>query len=113
MPMDTYDFLADPRAIPLAERRDLATLHAKEQRDWLGRLAALAEPPVQDERFPAFLLGIPPFADLGRRVGTAQHRHELSTEVADELDWFVRAFADYLKTAEGEDVFADSRRHAC
>lgn len=111
--MDTYDFLADPRAIPLAERRDLATLHAKEQRDWLGRLAALAEPPVQDERFPAFLLGIPPFADLGRRVGTAQHRHELSTEVADELDWFVRAFANYLKTAEGEDVFADSRRHAC
>ncbi len=108
--MDTYDFLADPRVLPLAERRDLATLHATEQAAWLDRLSHLAEPPVTDPEFPAFLLAVPPFADLGRRIGAARQRVALSTEVADELDWFVRAFADYLHTDQGEDVFASESR---
>ncbi len=110
--MDTYDFLADPRVLPLAERRDLARLHATEQQQWLARLATLAEPPVTDPDFPAFLLALPPFAELGARIGTAQRRIDLRTEVADELDWFVQAFARYLLTQEGEDVFADGRRRA-
>lgn len=110
--MDTYDFLADPRVIPLQERRDLAVLHATEQREWLSRLRTLAEPSVRDEQFPAFLLALPPFAELGTRIGDATSRRELSTEVADELDWFVRAFADYLRTSDGEDIFADAQRRA-
>ncbi|MCA8967121.1 MAG: hypothetical protein H6838_06645 [Planctomycetes bacterium] len=108
--MDTYEFLADPRVLPLAERRDLATLHAVEQAEWLDRLSRLAEPAVTDPDFPAFLLALPPFADLGRRIGAAQRRIDLSTEIADELDWFVRAFADYLHTDQGEDAFAGERR---
>jgi hypothetical protein len=110
--LDTYEFLADPRTIPLQERRDLAVLHATEQQEWLSRLRTLAEPAVQDEQFPAFLLALPPFAELGARIGDATLRRELSTEVADELDWFVQAFADYLRTNEGEDVFADAQRRA-
>jgi len=108
--LDTYEFLSDPRVLPLAERRDLATLHATEQAQWLDRLSRLCEPPVLDEQFPAFLLALPPFAELGNRIGAAQQRLQLSTEVADELDWFARAFADYLHTDQGEDAFAGDRR---
>lgn len=110
--MDTYDFLADPRVLPLSQRRDLATLHATEQAEWLERLARLAEPPVRDREFPAFLLALPPFRELGDRVAKAQRRADLCTEAADELDWFVVAFADYLRTDQGEDAFAGDRRRA-
>lgn len=110
--MDTYDFLADPRAITLQERRATAARLAAEQQFWLERLTRLCEPPVPGRDFPAYLLATPAFADLAARLGTAQHRRQLPLAVADELDWFVAAFADYLKTVDGEDVFAQGSRSA-
>lgn len=107
--MDTYDFLADPRALPLAERRALADRMANEQQAWLARLRNLVEPPAPDEDFPAFLLATPAFGDLSTRLGDAERRADLPTDVADELDWFAASFADYLRTCEGEDSF--SSRH--
>ncbi|MCA8948842.1 MAG: hypothetical protein KDE27_05025 [Planctomycetes bacterium] len=104
--MDTYDFLTDPRALSLAERRALAVHYAAEQRIWLRRLAALAEPPAPEPDFPAFLLATPAFRPLADRIGHAADRRALSTEVADEIDWFVVKFADYLRTQDGEDAFA-------
>jgi len=104
--LDTYDFLADPRAITLQERRATAARLAKEQADWLERLQALAEPPKPAQDFPAFLLATPAFADLARRLGRARTRAELPTDLADEVDWFVAAFAGYLRTCDGEDSFA-------
>lgn len=103
--MDTYDFLADPRAITLADRRATAARMAREQQVWLERLQSLTEPPHPGRDFPAFLLALPAFADLALRLGTATQRSQLGTEVADELDWFVRAFTEYLRTTEAEDVF--------
>ena len=104
--MDTYDFLTDPRALPLDERRAASEHFAAEQRSWLIRLERLVEPPVPDPDFPAFLLATPAFRDLARRLDHVETRSELPTDVADELDWFVTKFADYLRTCEGEDVFS-------
>lgn len=108
--MDTYDFLCDPRAISLDERRATASRMHREQQVWLERLQALAEAPKPSKDFPAFLLATQPFADLAQRLGTATQRSQLPTQVADELDWFVQAFADYLRTDEGEDAFVAPRR---
>ena len=111
--MDTYDFLADPRAITLQERRATAARLCREQEFWLERLQRLVEPPTPDRDFPAFLLATPPYADLARRLGGARNRAQLPPSVADELDWFVSAFRDYLRTCDGEDAFAqDSRLRA-
>ncbi|MBL9079045.1 MAG: hypothetical protein JNL08_16190 [Planctomycetes bacterium] len=111
--MDTYDFLADPRTLSLTERRALAANLQAAQARWLARLAPLCEPPQLDRDFPAFLLATAPFADLARRLGNAVQRAQLPAATADELDWFVRVFGDYLRTCDGEDVFAGSqRRHA-
>lgn len=106
--MDTYHFLADPRAITLEERRATAARMHREQQVWLERLQALAEPPKPGKDFPAFLLATPVFADLAQRLGAATQRAHLPTDVADELDWFVQAFAGYLHTCDGEDAFAPS-----
>lgn len=108
--MDTYDFLADPRALSLQARRATANRMHREQNHWLQRLVRLAEPPQPERDFPAFLLATPPFADLARRIGDAADRSKLPTAVADELDWFVGAFRDYLRSSDGEDVFAADQR---
>jgi hypothetical protein len=108
--MDTYDFLADPRAIGLAARHRVLARMRREQEWWLARLQQLAEPPAPDRDFPAFLLALPPFGDLARRLARASARHDLPVAVADELDWFVRAFRDYLRTDAGEDVFSGGHR---
>lgn len=108
--MDTYDFLADPRAITLEERRATASRLHREQTVWLERLMTLAEPPLPEPDFPAFLLATPPFADLAVRLGTATQRAHLPVAVAEELDWFLQAFADYLRTCDGEDIFAAQPR---
>ncbi|MBL8756243.1 MAG: hypothetical protein JNK15_23310 [Planctomycetes bacterium] len=108
--MDTYDFFADPRAIGLAERRIYLRSMQREQQWWLDRLQALTEPPRPEADFPAFLLATPPFHDLARKLARAGHRSHLAPAVADELDWFVRAFRDYLRTCDGEDVFSSAHR---
>ena len=108
--LDTYDFLADPRTLTMPERLAARDQYDSDQDTWLQRLRLLTEPPKPAQDFPAFLLATQPFADLARRLGSANSRKELPPEVADELDWFVRAFADYLRTQEGEEVFEESPR---
>lgn len=108
--MDTYDFLTDPRTLTLAERHALRDELTREQAAWLARLRELAEQQPLAEDFPAFLLATQPFEDLARRIGRARTRSELAAEVADELDWFLRAFEDYLRTRDGEDTFPEPRR---
>lgn len=106
-PVDTYDFLADPRALSLADRKAARSQFDREQHRWLSRLRQLAEGPEPADDFPAFLLATAPFADFARRLGHSASRPQLGTEVQDELDWFLRAFVAYLRTDEGEDVFAN------
>lgn len=110
--MDAYDSLTDPRALPLEQRRAAWQQQQDQQTRWLERLRQLTEGPAPEDDFPAFLLGTPAFADLAQRLGTATGRAELSTDVADELDWFVASFVDYLRTCDGEDAFGSSaQRH--
>ncbi|MCR9247872.1 MAG: hypothetical protein NXI31_22820 [bacterium] len=104
--LDTYDFLADPRSLPLAGRKACAERLADDQNHWLSRLEKLVEGPAPDSDFPAFLLATPAFESLGSRIAGAHRRADLATEVADELDWFIDKFADYLRTDADEDVFA-------
>lgn len=108
--MDTYDFLADPRNLTLAERRDAQARYAQEQEQWLRKLRILAEEPKPEDDFPAFLLATAPFQDLAIRLNQAQQRKHLSTASADELQWFLEVFADYLRTRAGEDVFPETPR---
>lgn len=108
--MDTYDFLADPRTISLAERHLVLGRMQREQAFWLERLHALTEAPKPRRDFPAFLLATPPFADLARKLAPATTRARLDPAAADELDWFVQAFCDYLVTDQGEDVFSAPHR---
>lgn len=111
--MDTYDFLADPRTLTLAERAATAARMGREQAHWLHRVRQLTESRTVDDQFPAFLLATGPFAALARRLGNAKTRRQLATDVADELDWFVQAFAGYLRTCDGEDSFALPARQRC
>ncbi len=108
--MDTYEFLADPRAIDLAGRQQALRALSREQQWWLDRLANLTEPPKCEQDFPAFLLATPPFHDLAQKLVRASTRAQLPLAVADELDWFVRAFRNYLRTCDGEDAFSSSHR---
>lgn len=108
--MDTYDFLADPRAISLAERHQVLASLPREQAWWFERLQALTEAPKPERDFPAFLLATPPFFDLARKLAKVPSRAQLGAAVADEVDWFVKAFRDYLRTNEGEDVFSSPHR---
>lgn len=110
--MDTYDFFADPRTLSMAERHEARRTHQHGQQTWLPRLRRLAEAPLPADDFPAFLLDTRPFSELAEQLLCAETRQQLPTEIADELDWFVRAFADYLRTCEGEDVFPDSDSRA-
>lgn len=108
--MDTYDFLTDPRAIGLAERQRVLARMGREQAWWLERLRSLTEAPAPERDFPAFLLATPPFRELASKLAPATSRRQLDAAAADELDWFVRAFRDYLRTSDGEDVFAAGHR---
>jgi hypothetical protein len=108
--VDTYEFLPDPRALTLPERQRALARMQREQSFWLDRLGDLTEAPKPERDFPAFLLATPAFRDLAHKLLLATARHELPTDVADELDWFVRAFAEYLRSAAGEDVFSASHR---
>ena len=108
--VDTYEFLTDPRTLTLPERRAARDQYDRDQTSWLARLRLLAEDPLPGNDFPAFLLATQTFADLARKLKNAKTRHQLPIEVQDEVDWFVRAFADYLRTQEGEDVFDESPR---
>ena len=106
--MDTYDFLADPRAIRLAHRRMMRSSLQRENDWWLDRLQRLCESPQPDADFPAYLLATPPFRELAAKLAVATRRRDLAVAAADELDWFVRAFRDYLRTDAGEDAFSGS-----
>jgi hypothetical protein len=84
--VDSYDFLADPRAIDLQQRRAQQQQQARDQSFWLGRLRQLAEGEALADDFPAYLLAQTPFAGLAARLQPARAR------------------------VDGEDVF--SERHA-
>jgi hypothetical protein len=107
-PVDTYAFLSDPRAIELAKRRAMRASMQRENDWWLDRLQRLGESPRPEADFPAYLLATPPFRDLARKLAAATRRAELDVAAADELDWFLRAFRDYLRTDAGEDVFSNA-----
>jgi hypothetical protein len=109
--MDRSDFPSDPRTLSLPERRQWCRRLDGAQRTWQQRLRDLAEV-RPDPGFPAFLLATPPFAGLAARIGCAAARRDLPVGVADELDRFVDAFRDYLRTSAGEDVFAGPVRRA-
>ena len=103
--MDTYDFLSDPRSLTQKQRRTARARMQREHDFWLDRLAALAEAPLPDADFPAFLLATSPFHELATRLLPNTCRAQLDPATADELDWFLAAFRNYLHTCEGEDVF--------
>lgn len=107
----TVNFPSDPRELELGARHQWCQRLLAEQRQWLTRLCALAEPkPAPD--FPAFLLATPGFADLAARLLGAATRTDLKTETQDEVDRFVDAFGDYLRTKKGEEVFERNTRRA-
>ena len=109
--MDTYDFLADPRNLTLAERHAARDEYDLDQAVWMTKLNLLVEQPKPASDFPAFLLATQPFADLAQKLNKVEGRKQLSTDLQDELDWFMRAFADYLRAEEG-DVFPVSQNVA-
>ena len=111
--MDTDDFPTDPRALTLQQRRSNQTRMQKEQRFWLERLRQLAEGPVPEKDFPAYLLATPAFRGLAQHLANATKRAQLPAQVADEMDRFVQAFSDYLRTCDGEDSFASSHKPRC
>ena len=104
--MDTYDFWSDPRALTLPQRRAARARMQREHDFWLDRIRALAEAPLPDADFPAFLLATAPFHELAARLLPAVQRQQLAAEAADELDWFLAAFRNYMLTREGEDAFS-------
>ncbi|MGC6489620.1 MAG: hypothetical protein ACON4Z_18385 [Planctomycetota bacterium] len=108
--MDTHDFLADPRTLNLDQRNALRARYTREQDLWLERLRALAEEPKPADDFPAFLLATAPFRQLAARIGNARCARDLDVQAADELEWFVRGYASYLRTRDGEDAFTQNPR---
>jgi hypothetical protein len=108
--LHSHDSFTDPRALPLQARLAARNRMQREQSFWLARLEALAEPPRPGQDFPAFLLATQPFAALAGRLRGATARAQLPAAVADELDWFLRAFGDYLRSCDGEDVFSSPPR---
>ena len=111
--MDSHDLPTDPRTLTLQQRRINQSLMPREQRFWLERLRQLAEgaPPGSD--FPAFLLATAAFRELAQHLAKATKRAQLPATVADEMDRFVEAYGDYLRTCDGEDAFATSHRPRC
>ncbi|HZN38822.1 MAG TPA: hypothetical protein VFD82_08455 [Planctomycetota bacterium] len=108
--MDTDDFPTDPRALTLPQRRSNQSRMHREQRFWLERLRQLAEGPPPEKDFPAFLLATAAFRELAQHLARATTRAQLPPQVADEMDRFVQAFSDYLRTCDGEDSFASRRQ---
>lgn len=104
----TTSFPNDPRALSMAERRAFWHNPQMQQQQWLGQLRRLAEPAIDDD-FPAFLLATAPFAQLAGQLRGASHRSDLSLGVLDPLDHFIDAYRDYLRSADGEDDFANRR----
>jgi len=104
--VDTYEFLSDPRAICLAHRNEMRASLQRENSWWLTRLTQLCESSKPEADFPAYLLATPPFRDLAHKLALATGRQQLDLATADEFDWFMRAFRDYLRTEAGEDVFS-------
>ncbi len=83
----------------------------EQQHHWIARIVQLAEAaPLSD--FPAFLLGVEPFAHLGARIANATSRATADTQTLDELERFLEAFADYLRTDRNESVFDQTTRRA-
>lgn len=109
-PHAANDFPSDPRLLPLAERQRWARRLDQAQRHWLQRLARLVEPPAPLADFPAFLLETPPFRDLHRRLGDARLLRQLPVATADELQRFVDAYREYLRSSAGEQSFASPIR---
>ncbi len=109
-PARTPPLPADVRTLDLAERQALRQQLDAAQRAWLPRLANLVEPPPPAADFPAFLLDTPPFAPLRAAIGNARSRAELATSVREDVQCFVDAFRDYLRTTQGEDAFAARQR---
>jgi hypothetical protein len=107
----TPPFPADPRSLPLHERRAFCDRMQPAQRNWQLRLRTLCEAPPPPD-FPCFLLATPALRGLAQRLAAHTHRRDLPTGLADELDRFVDAFADYLRSAEGEDAFQGGARRA-
>jgi hypothetical protein len=102
------DFPLDPRSLSLTERREFEQRLQAQQRHWLDRLRQLAElEPASD--FPAFLLATSTFESLRQRIGVATSRQDLPTGTVDEIDHFVDAYRDYLRTDVDEDAFASRR----
>lgn len=107
----TVNFPHDPRELDLGARHHWCQRLVAQQRSWLTRMCSLAEPkPAAD--FPAFLLATPPFTALASRLAVAVTRSDLPTATQDEVDRFVDAFGDYLRTKKGEDVFDRNARRA-
>lgn len=100
---------ADVRTLDLQQRLALRQQMDAGQRTWLGRLGQLVEPPAPAADFPAFLLETAPFAWLRAAIGSARKPAELSAATREDLQCFVDAFANYLRTTQGEDVFTGSR----
>lgn len=103
-------FPLDPRSVPLAQRRRYAEELAAAQAAWLPRLRVLCDTAAPADDFPAFLLATDAFTSLRRRVGAAATRPDLRADVADELDHFVDAYRDYLRTDDREDAFANKNQ---
>jgi hypothetical protein len=104
-------FPRDPRDLDLAARSAWCQRMADAQQQWLRRLAPLAEiAPATD--FPAFLLGLPPFQGLAQRLQNCSTRSGTPTETLDELERFLDAFANYLRTDRDEIVFEQNTRRA-
>ena len=108
--MDTYDFLTDPRTLSMEERFAARERLNAAQHRWLRRIRDLAEDPQPEDDFPAFLLETRPFGELARALTCADRAKDLSTEDADQLAWFIRVFADYMRTRDGEEVFPAAHR---
>jgi hypothetical protein len=108
---DLEPFPNDPRALDLAQRRQWQQRLSGPHSRWTAALAALSETRLGDE-FPAFLLATPPFAELAASIEGATHRSSLPLDVLDRLDRFLEAFADYLRTQSGENVFDGRVRRA-
>lgn len=86
----------DPWSLTHAERRLLRHAHGADQQQWLPRLTRLVEPPPPGADFPAFLLAMPPFADLKDGIGKARAVTDLDTATADRLQRFVDRYRDWL-----------------
>lgn len=104
-------FPRDPRDLDLAARRAWSQRMADAQQQWLRRLATLAEIAPADD-FPAFLLATPPFQGLAQRLQQCSSRSSTPTETLDELERFVDAFSEYLRTDRDEAVFDQNTRRA-